>query len=139
MDETTLDFKGTEAALIYEGGVLSKITGEELQNNPVAIRQLINAHNLLERKLSNKENDIQNARTEIEYLKTSPYVSIIAAILNIVGSVLIALSINLITSETVRSPSSKNNLILTCGIALIATGSLATILYPYARSWFNKK
>lgn len=123
------------ATSIYEGGALSAIRVADLLNNEVAIKQLINEHNLANQKLSNKESEIENYKVEIEYLKTSPFVAIFAAIVNIFGSILLGISINLITNEhTGWIPLAT----LISSAVLILTGSLVTILYPFARKWFNK-
>jgi len=137
MTETEINFQGSDTTMIEEGGALSTLTVEELKDNIIAIRQLININNRLERQLNIKENDIQNTKIEIEFLKASPFVSIIAAILNIAGAIQIALSINLMTSAT--DHPKLNSVILICGIILITIGSLSTILYPYTKDWLIQK
>jgi hypothetical protein len=73
-----------DASGIYEGGSILQITADELTDNTVAIRQLINSHNLVANESKNKDVEIQNIKSQMEYLKTSPFTSIITAIINIV-------------------------------------------------------
>lgn len=122
---------------IYEGGSISQITAEELESNIVAIRQLINSHNLVAIESKNKDVDIQRIKAQNEYLKTSPFVSIIAALISIGGSILIAIGVNLITGA--ENPPFQDKVILWIGGLLLVVGSLANILYPKARDWFNPK
>lgn len=122
---------------IYEGGSISQITAEELESNIVAIRQLINSHNLVAIESKNKDVDIQRIKAQNEYLKTSPFVSIIAALISIGGSILIAIGVNLTTGA--ENPPFQDKVVLWIGGLLLVVGSLANILYPKARDWFNPK
>lgn len=123
------------ASNIYEGGGISEIKAEELKNNLVAIRQLINSHNLVATENRNKEREVQRIQSENEYLKTSPFVSIISAVVSIFGSILVAIEVNVLTSN--QSQSNINYIILVIGIIMLLVSSLANILYPKAREWFN--
>lgn len=126
-----------DAAGIYDGGSISQITAEELKSNIVAIRQLINSHNLVATESKNKDNEIQRIKAQNEYLKTSPFVSIISALISISGSILIAIGVNLITGK--QTPDYSEKIIIWIGGLLLIIGSLANILYPKARDWFNSK
>ena len=126
-----------DASGIYEGGSISQITAEELKSNIVAIRQLINSHNLVATESKNKENEIQRIKAQNEYLKTSPFISIISAFVSIGGSILIAIGVNLITGN--ENPEFKFKVILGIGGLLLIIASLANILYPKARDWFNPR
>ena len=126
-----------DAAGIYEGGSISQITAEELKSNIVAIKQLINSHNLVANESKNKEAEIQILKAQNEYLKTSPFVSVIAALVSIGGSILIAIGVNLITNQP--TPPFQDKLVLWIGGILLIVASLANILYPKARDWFNPK
>lgn len=126
-----------DASGIYEGGSISQISAEELKDNIVAIRQLINSHNLVAIESKNKDADIQRIKAQNEYLKTSPFVSIISALISIGGSVLIAIAVNIITIK--ENPLFQDKLILFIGGILLVIASFANILYPSARDWFNPK
>ncbi|MBD3330278.1 hypothetical protein GF354_01975 [Candidatus Peregrinibacteria bacterium] len=139
-NEENVNIDDVGATSIYEGGALSTISVNDLLNNETAIRQLVNEHNLSTQKLSNKETEIENYKAEIEYLKTSPFVAIFAAIINIIGAIFLGVSVNLITNNTSQESQSYIPLILLITAALlILAGSLVNILYPYARNWFNQK
>lgn len=125
-----------DASGIYEGGSITKISAEELVDNSVAIKQLINSHNLEATKGRNKDVEIQGYKSEIEYLKTSPFTSILTAIMNIIGTIFIGIGGKLVTEE---EPVWYATIILILGGLLVLFGSLANILYPNARSWFNPK
>jgi hypothetical protein len=130
------------ASDIYEGGDITQITADELKGNIVAIRQLINSHNLVASDNKKKEQTIQKLTSENEYLNTSPFVSIIASVVNIIGSLIIGLASEMVGNELqVKNGdiTTKTTLLLITGIVLIIIGSFATILYPYAREWFNKE
>lgn len=125
------------ATSIYEGGTLSKITTDDLINNSTAIRQLINEHNLSVIKVEKLETQIQTYKSHIEYLKTSPFISIFSAILSVVGSSLLAISVNLLTGS--QNSNIIYNILLILSVVIILSSSLMNILYPYARDWFNKE
>lgn len=123
-----------DASGIYEGGSISQITADELTDNTIAIRQLINSHNLVANESKNKDVEIQSIKSQMEYLKTSPFTSIITTIMNIVGTICIGIGATLVT-ET--SPPWHSKTILILGGILVLLGSLANIFYPKAREWFN--
>lgn len=130
-----IDTSSINEANIYEGGTLSQINADDLKGNVVAIKQLINNHLVAISQSKQKDVDIQSYKSTIEYLKTSPFVAIISGVINIIGSLLIGIGINLFTQP---SPPSYSWIIITSGIILVVIGSLTNILYPYARQWFNK-
>lgn len=130
-----IDTSSVNEANIYEGGTLSQINADDLKGNVVAIKQLINNHLVAISQSKQKDVDIQSYKSTIEYLKTSPFVAIISGVINVIGSLLIGVGINLFTQS---SPPSYSWIIMTSGIILVIIGSLTNILYPYARQWFNK-
>ncbi|MTB51691.1 hypothetical protein [Lewinella sp. W8] len=121
---------------IYEGGSLNRIVIDDLLENEVAIKQLVNRHNTTLKDLKKSREETANLRASLEYLRTTPFIAILALISNSIGSLLIAISVNFITDE---KDQDYEYLILIAGIALVFLGSLSTILYPYANRWFNKK
>jgi len=126
-----------DASGIYEGGSISQISAEELESNIIAIKQLINSHNLVANESKNKDVEIRTIRAQNEYLKTSPFVSVIATLISIGGSILIAIGVNLVTNQP--DPPFQAKAILWIGGILLIVASLANILYPKARDWFNPK
>lgn len=130
-----IDTSSINETNIYEGGALSQINADDLKDNVVAIKQLINNHLVAISQSRQKDVDIQSYKSTIEYLRTSPFVAIIAGVINIIGSLFIGIGINLYTQT---APPSYSWIIIASGIILVLVGSLTNILYPYARLWFNK-
>lgn len=119
---------------IYEGGTLNQISISDLMNNEIAIRQLINTHNLKIKEVQSANTEISCLKSELAFLKTAPFVSILAIIVNLGGSTISAFAVNLMTSE---KPPKYAGWLLAIGFFLVFIGSLATILYPYARKIFK--
>ena len=105
-------------------------------DNEIAIKQLINSHNLKINEVHNAQNKISSLTAEIEYQKTAPFVSILALIVNLAGSTVSALAVNFLSSQ---NPPKYAMTLLVIGFVLVFIGSLGTILYPNARNYFNKK
>lgn len=82
---------------IYEGGGLSPITSDNLIGNPIAIRQLINSHNLKVKEATNLRNTVSTLEGELSYLRTSPFISIVSVVINLSGTIIIGFAINLLT------------------------------------------
>lgn len=120
---------------IYEGGSLNEIKAEDLRDNVTAIKQLINSYNLKIKEIQLKQSEIINLKSDLEYQKTAPFISIVSMIVNLLGSTISAIAVNLLTAD---SPSKYSVWLLVIGFVLVAVGSLATILYPYAREFYNK-
>jgi len=128
------------AMSIYSGGVLTEISEGDLLNNQIAIRQLINNHNIDQKRLQKKEEELSSYKSEVEYLKTSPFVSVISSISAIVATILVGVGMNLITSSNNYSLIGINVgwLLIIFGGILTLSSSLSNILYPFAKKWFNK-
>tara|TARA_B110000240_G_scaffold198066_1_gene256139 strand:+ start:4625 stop:5047 length:423 start_codon:yes stop_codon:yes gene_type:complete len=133
--ENSIDSSSLNESNIYEGGALSQINATDLKDNEIAIKQLINNHLLVSAQSRQKDIEIQNYKSTIEYLKTSPFVSIISTIINFSGTIMIGFAINFYTQTIVPK---YTYIIMIIGGLLLLTGSLSNILYPYARKWFNK-
>lgn len=126
-----------DSSIIYEGGGVFTINAEDLHSNIVGIRQLINSHNMVAIDNKNKSAAIVALTSEVEYLKTSPFIAGVSAILNIIGSLLLALGVNFVSSEP--NPSAKYITIIVCGGAIILVASLMNIFYPFVRKIFITK
>jgi hypothetical protein len=83
--ENKVDASKLNEENIYEGGSLTQIYAEDLVSNPIAIKQLINSHLLVAAQNKQKDTEIQSFISTIEYLKTSPFVAIIAGVVNVCG------------------------------------------------------
>lgn len=136
MDNSQVIIPDINELNIYEGGTLNEIKIVDLINNEIAIKQLINSHNLKIKEVHNAHGQISLLKSELEYQKTSPFFSIIALFVNLGGSTVSALAVNFLSSE---NPPKYANMLLFVGFGLVFIGSLGTILYPYARGFFNKK
>lgn len=124
-----------DASSIYENGALLPLKVEELCDNKVAIKQLINQHNLSQINLSVMEKEVSDNKSEIEYLKTTPFFSSFIAVLNIIATIMIAIIINQITE---KPDVIINYWLLFLAALLLVVSSISNILYPYVRRWFNK-
>jgi hypothetical protein len=136
MDKSQINVPEISELNIYEGGSLNEIKTSDLINNEIAIKQLLNSHNLKINEVHNAQGQIAELISEKEYLKTAPFISIIALIVNLGGSTVSALAVNFLSAS---EPPKYAGWLLVTGIILVFVGSLATILYPYARNFFNNK
>lgn len=133
--ENSINTSQLNEANIYEGGTLSQINADDLKDNVVAIKQLINNHLIVATQSKQKDLQIQEYKSTIEYLKTSPFIAIIASVITLSGTIMVGLAVKLYTQE---STPSYSWIILLLGIILNLVGALSNILYPHARKWFNK-
>ena len=131
-NKLTLNTADSSSA-IYEGGSLSQISIEDLMNNKVAIRQLINNYNELIRENEDNKNDATKLKNALEHVKTTPFIAILSAIINVIGTIIIGIGVNQCSNN-----DHKINILIVLGSLLIIVCNAATILYPYCRKWFNK-
>ena len=122
-----------EAGDVYEGGGLMRLTVDDLVGNKIAVTQLINQHNVECRRRVDAETRLAKREGEIEYLKTSPFVAISGAVSSVTGSIVIGVGLKQLAASMPFGYT-----LLTVGGLLIVSGSLASILYPFARGWFNR-
>jgi len=121
------------ASTIYEGGVLNPITISDLLNNKLAIRQLINNYNEKVQQAEQTEKKVCALTSSLEYIKTTPYMSIFTSIINILGTIVIGLGVN----QYSNSENGGINDLLVIGDLLVLLANLANIFYPYAKQWYN--
>lgn len=124
---------------IYGGGTLSPITAEELKGNIVAIRQLINNYNEKVNKLEMVENELSATKGELEYQNTYPFITIFAAVFNVLGTILVGVSVNQITDAADGESTTVSTVLLILGGIIVILSSLSAIMYKWSRKWFNKK
>jgi len=126
------------AVSIYEGGNLSPISVKDLMGNELAIKQLINDHNLALKRIAKlnveKESQLSDLNAEVGFLRTSPFFSIIFGVFNILGTILVGIGVNFVTS----TKELGYLFIIIGGMASLITCA-AQILFRYVRAWFNKK
>jgi hypothetical protein len=126
-------------AEVYEGGSLSKISVEDLENNRIAITQLINNFNEKAKKLETVEKELADTKGELEYQNTYPFITIFAAIFNVAGTIMVGMSVNQLSSAAEGENRTTNIILLCLGGFIVILSSLSTILYKWGRRWFNKK
>ena len=124
------------ASQIYEGGNYQSITVDDLAGNKVAIRQILNELNTVRKDIDEKLTEVQELKSENEYLKTSPFIGLISSIVGVVSSIVLTSGISLLTTRD--DMNSYGWILSICGgILLIASGTIS-ILFPLARKFFNK-
>lgn len=112
---------------IYENGQISNIKTEELLNNKVAIKQLINTYNLTNRRLSELERINKNKEVEIGLLKSSGFMALPSTVINTISTILVGFAINFLTGVN----SSKIGIpFLIIGIICGIVGNILPVLYP---------
>ncbi|MBQ6201650.1 MAG: hypothetical protein IJK50_09520 [Prevotella sp.] len=119
---------------VYDGGSLNPIKAEDLRGNIVAIRQLINNFNSNVQRLEEIEHELQKTKSELEYQNTYPYIAIFTSAINVAGTILVGIGVNLQTS-----PSGKNSTVLIgIGGLLVLVSNLFVIFYKKIRQWSNR-
>ena len=126
----------SDIGLVYEGGVLNNIQLKDLVGNQVAIMQLVNHHNDQAKKRVEAERRLADKESEIEFLKTSPFVAILGLIVGACGALVMSIGVNLLTSD--KPPAHAASLTY-LGLGLVLVSGFANILYPYARRIFNRR
>jgi hypothetical protein len=135
-DTSSVHIPNVNELTIYEGGALNRISIDDLKGNEVAIRQLLNTHNLKIKEVHQARGKISDLNAEIEYHRTSPFFSIAAMVVNLLGTIITGLGVNFLSSNPAPAYSLP---VVICGGLLVFTGSLIPVLYPVARKYFNKK
>lgn len=124
---------------IYDGGSYNQISAEELKGNLTAIKQLINNYNEKAKKLESVESELKDTRGELEYQNTYPFITIFAAIFNVIGTILVGVSVNQITGAEKNANTTSSFALLILGGIIVLLSSLSAILYKWGRKWFNKR
>ena len=96
----------------------------------------MNQYNEKSRALAKAQQAVADKNSEMEYLRTSPFIAIFALVVSTIGSVLLSMGVNLFTAD----PPMTGGFALVClaGALILSAGSL-NLLYPFARRWFNRK
>lgn len=84
---------------VYAGGVLTQISVSDLKDNEVAINQLLNNHNILQQELKDLRIQNQQLERELTITRISPFVTWISIVVNVIGTMLIAIGTSLNTEE----------------------------------------
>jgi hypothetical protein len=124
----------TDIGSVYAGGSLMKIDPKDLVGNEIAIRQLINNHNDQCMRRIDAERRLSDKDSEIEFLKTTPFMTVFSLIASGCGAAVGGIGINLATGQT---PPPYSSYLVWLGYGLIFLGGVANTLYPLSRRWFN--
>lgn len=116
---------------IYEGGQIYEIASRDLLNNEVAITQLLNDFNKKVKEINEKEQVICELRSDVEHLKTTPFMAILSTVINLLGTLVAGVGME-------QLKDSKGVLLICIGGVLVVVGSISTVLFPYAKVWFNR-
>lgn len=131
-----LKTEGLLQSQVYENGNLYSISIDDLKGNEIAITQLINDYNTKVQTIEKLQQSEKRLSSELQYQNASPFFAIIAAFINIVGSVISCCGINFITSnENVV----VGYILIVAGCLLLLIGSSLTICYKYVYRWMNKQ
>lgn len=120
---------------VYNGGILKPINTENLLDNPIAIDQLLNDHNSLTKEIKNLQDENLQLKSELEFQRTSPFIAIFATFVNISGTIISGYGVNLLSTD---KKTEGAWIIIIVGALLVIAGSLMTVLYRWARGWFNQ-
>jgi len=116
---------------VYAGGTLTPISVLDLKDNVVAINQLLNNHNILQQELNAERLKNDQIEKELTISKISPLVAVLSAVVNIIGTVLIAVS----TSIDRDDVAWLFWLLLISGIVCLFCANVATIFYTSISKW----
>lgn len=84
---------------IYEGGALNSISIDELVDNRVAIRQLVNEVNIKNKQIKAMSDEIMSLKGEIVGLRNQTLIKWQDAIFNAIGAVVLAIGTNIVSSN----------------------------------------
>lgn len=84
---------------IYEGGSLNPISTDELVNNKVAIRQLVNEVNIKNQQIKKLSDEIATLKGENAGLRNQTLIKWPDAVFNAIGAVILAIGSNIISSN----------------------------------------
>lgn len=134
MAKKTNNISPVSPSEVYAGGTLTPISATDLKDNEVAINQLLNDHNILQKEIAKERERNQELERELAGAKLSPLMSIMAAILNVVSVILIGIGTSQLSNMTTWLPLT---LIILGGLCLL-NANIATIFYKPLSKWLTK-
>ena len=130
MDQHGLSLDGS---LKYGGGEITDVSADQMKNNTLAIQQLINNHNLIASELNRVREKYDGLLLGSAHILNRVDIAILLNGLNIVGTVVVAISVNILTDG-----SQKGNIgpiLLALGAVLVLGSSIFHIVTSFrARS-----
>lgn len=121
---------------IYQGGNLTGVSIEDLLDNEVAIRQLINELNLEKRANHRSRKRIEQLQLERVGYSLQPYLLVCFAVMNLIGTTLVGIGTNLITAA---NPAQFAGWILFLGALLAVITAASPIVLPFIIQWVSSK
>jgi hypothetical protein len=126
----------SDATTIYEGGKLIPLSIPDLLGNEVALRQLINSHNLSNRQADSLRAEVSALQLERAATVATPALAVFLAITNVSGAILIAMGVNYMTSATAVP---RSWVITVVGGLLTLVTAVAPVALPFLITWFREK
>lgn len=121
---------------VYENGHLYSISIDDLKGNEIAIMQLVNDYNTKVKTIESLRKSEKYLSSELQYQNASPFFAIIAAFINIIGSVISCCGVNFITSN---DKVLVGYILVISGSLLLLCGSVLTICYKNVYRWMNRR
>jgi hypothetical protein len=121
---------------IYQGGKLTTVDIEELLDNEVAVRQLVNDLNLAKRDNERSKRIIEQLRLERAGYALQPAILAFVAAVNILGVVLVGVGTNYVTSS---APPPAAWVILIVGAFISLLTAIAPVVLPLLIDFYSKR
>lgn len=121
---------------IYQGGNLTTVTIEDLLENEVALRQLVNGLNLVKRENDRFKENIEQLKLERAGYVLQPALLGFVAAINILGMIMVGLGTNYVTSDS--PPQAAWAILLIGGLISLLT-AIAPVLLPLLIEHYGKR
>lgn len=121
---------------IYQGGNLTPVTIDDLLENEVAIRQLVNDLNRVKRESERFRSTIDQLKLERAGYALQPAILGFVAAINILGMIMVGLGTNYVTSD---SPPQAAWVILAIGGLISVLTAVAPVLLPLLIEHYGKR
>lgn len=112
---------------IYEDGNLFKVSITDLLNNEVAVRQLVNNFNQVNRRNKELDDRVRELENRAAAATLQPVALVANAIVHLVGVLLVSLATNFLASA---APPKFSGWIMFCGIILSLLAAVFPIVMP---------
>ncbi len=80
---------------------------------------------------------MSETKGELEYQNTYPFITIFAAVFNVIGTILVGVSVNQLTGAADDENMTASTVLLVLGAIIVLLSGLSAILYKWGRRWFN--
>ncbi len=121
---------------IYQGGNLTPVTIEDLLDNEIALRQLVNDLNLVKRENDRFKQTIEQLRLERAGYVLQPTLLVFVGMINILGVIAVGVGTNYVTSN---SPPPAAWAVLAIGVLVSLLSAVAPVLLPLLIEHYSKR